>query len=117
MNNVNKKIDSLMDKVAEKPEAVISEQTVLQTVYEFFEKQVSEQAPKKLDKIAADILLDDIGMDSLEVLSVAMDLEEHFQLFIPDKDIQSFTTIQEVADYLEQAIAATAAEPEEEQNE
>lgn len=106
-----------MDKVAEKPEAVIGEQTVLQTVYEFFEKQVSEQAPKKLDKMAADILLDDIGMDSLEVLSVAMDLEEHFQLFIPDKDIDSFTTIQEVADYLEQAIAAKGSEPEEEQNE
>ena len=42
-------------------------------MYEFFEKQVTEQAPKKLGKLAVDVLLDDMGMDSPEILSVAMD--------------------------------------------
>jgi acyl carrier protein len=84
---------------------------IYETVYAFFEKQVTEQAPKKLSLLTAETPFDDVGMDSLEKLSVAMDLEEHFDLFIPDDDIGIFTNIQDVVNYLELAIAKKAAEP------
>ena len=89
--------------VAEK--MIDSNQSVYQTVYDMFEVQVSEHAPSKLAKVAADTPLDDIGMDSLEKLSVAMDLEQHYDVLIPDEDIEAFVTIKDVADYLEKALA------------
>ena len=84
---------------------------IYETVYEFFEKQVTEHARKKLSLLAAETPFDNVGMDSLEKLSVAMDLEEHFDLFIPDADVEIFTNIQEVVNYLELAIAKKSAEP------
>jgi acyl carrier protein len=105
---VNKTSESRYDIAGE----AISDETevamgnaIYETVYEFFEKQVTEQAPKKLSLLTAETPFDDIGMDSLEKLSVAMDLEEHFDLFIPDEDIGILTNIQGVVNYLELAIA------------
>jgi len=56
-------------------------------------------------------LLDDIGMDSLKKLSIAMDLEELYALFIPDEDIEAFLTLNDMADYLNKAIAAKTNQP------
>ncbi len=121
-NAINSAINSVVNKTSESRYDIageaISDETevamgnaIYETVYEFFEKQVTEQAPKKLSLLTAETPFDDVGMDSLEKLSVAMDLEEHFDLFIPDEDIGILTNIQGVVNYLELAIAKKAAEP------
>ena len=40
-------------------------------------------------------------MDSLEVLSPAMDLEENYEVFIPDKDIEDFKRVEDISFYLD----------------
>lgn len=104
MSNENEQVASLTDTAEPNNGAADSDKSVYDTVYDLFKQQVSEQAPKKLGAFTADTPFDDIGMDSLEKLSVAMDLEERFALFIPDEDIEGFITIQEVVDYLEAAL-------------
>ncbi len=49
--------------------------------------------------------LSDIRMDSLEKLSIAMDLEEIYDLYIPDEAIEAFTFVSDIPAYLENAIA------------
>ena len=109
MNNTNEKVEAVVDKIVSNEGTVVGEDiTVYQTVYKLFEKQVNEQAPKKLSKLAADTPFDDLGMDSLEKLAVSMDLEEHYDLFIPDEDIETLLTVQHVVDYIEKALLDNA---------
>lgn len=111
MNNTNESAYKLIcEETLIEMNMTDTSKTVSQTVYELFEKQVADQAPKKLGKLATDSPLDDIGMDSLEALSVAMDLEECYGLFIPDEDVMAFVTIQDVVNYLEAAVAAKPVE-------
>ena len=50
--------------------------------------------------------LESISMDSLEKLSVAMDLEELFGIYITDETVEGFQTVGDIADYLiEQGLA------------
>lgn len=54
-----------------------------------------------------------MGMDSPEILSVAMDQEECYDLFIPDEDVEKFTTIQNEVSHLEEAVAERLTEIQE----
>ena len=56
------------------PQVEVNREAIYQSVFKHFKNQVQAQVPKKLDKVTATIDFDDIGMDSLEKLSVAMDL-------------------------------------------
>ena len=88
------------------PQPEVDRDAIYQSVYNRFKNQVQAQFPKKLDKVTATIDFNDIGMDSLEKLSVAMDLEEEFGLFIPDEDIENCATIEAMAEYLITALLA-----------
>ena len=68
----------------------------------------AEPLKKKRPGFTPDTLLADIKMDSLETLSVAMDLEEHYSLFIPDEDIEAFKTVGDIVRYLEQRLQQRA---------
>lgn len=46
-------------------------------------------------------LSDDLGMDSLDIAIFSMELEEEFEFEIPDEDIESFKTVQNIIDYIE----------------
>ena len=84
------------------------------SIYDVVAGMLQQAVPLKKNKktFGPDTLLDDIGMDSLEVLSVAMDLEEHYDLFIPDEDINAFARVGDIAAYLEQALASKLAQAE-----
>ena len=47
-------------------------------------------------------------MDSLEVLSLAMDLEEHYEVFIPDEDIEAFKRVEDISFYLDNLLNQAA---------
>ncbi|ARN73771.1 acyl carrier protein [Oceanicoccus sagamiensis] len=78
-------------------------------IYAVVEAMLSDALPikKHQHRFTPDTLLDDIGMDSLEVLSVAMDLEEHFEVFIPDEQVNSFKQVKDIADYLQTLLSQT----------
>lgn len=102
----NQAIENIEPDLPEQP--VIDKAAIYETVYQHFKDQVEAQAPKKLSNVTADIALLDIGIDSLECLEVVMNLEECYEVFVPDNKIEEFTTIQSVVDYLVVAIAAKA---------
>lgn len=48
---------------------------------------------------------DDLGADSLDLVELVMELEEHFEIEISDEDSQNFLTVKDVADYIEKKKA------------
>lgn len=89
----NEAVESILD-------ASVNDQSVNETVF----AMVDKAAPKKSSNLTGDTLLDDIGMDSLEKLSVAMDLEELYELWITDEEVEAFLTIKDVSDHIENAL-------------
>lgn len=62
----------------------------------------------KVKQVDAAMLLDELKIDSLEKLSLAMDFEEQFSIEISDEDIEGFLTVGDFITYLEQAVARLA---------
>lgn len=46
----------------------------------------------------------DLGLDSIELVELIIDLEEAFQLSIPDEDVEDLASLGELADYLNNRI-------------
>ncbi len=45
--------------------------------------------------------MDDIGADSLDIVELVMELEEHFDMEIPDEDAETLKTVEELITYIE----------------
>ncbi len=45
-------------------------------------------------------LVEDLGADSLDLVELTMDLEEKFNIKIPDEDISKLTDVKSVVDYI-----------------
>jgi acyl carrier protein len=54
------------------------------------EKQVTPEAS----------FIEDLGADSLDTVELVMDLEEHFQIDIPDEEAEKLKTVQDALDYI-----------------
>lgn len=46
-------------------------------------------------------LINDLDFDSIDGLELAMMLEDEFDIEIPDADVESITTVQQLVDYVE----------------
>lgn len=53
-------------------------------------------------------LVEDLGADSLDVVQLALQLEEEFDLHIPDDEAKALPTVQAVADYIDRRCAERA---------
>lgn len=47
-----------------------------------------------------DTFVEDLGVDSLDMIELAMAIEEEFGVEVPDKDIENVKTVQDVINYL-----------------
>ena len=47
------------------------------------------------------LILEDLGANSLDVVEIAMAVEDELGIVIPDEDIVNLRTIKDVADYIE----------------
>ncbi len=45
-------------------------------------------------------LTDDLGLDSLDLVDLTMDIEEKFGISIPDEDLPKLSTVGAVIDYI-----------------
>jgi acyl carrier protein len=54
-------------------------------------------------------LVEDLGCDSLDIVEVAMELEEHFDISIPDEFDKTARTIGDVTDAVLQLLAVSNA--------
>lgn len=72
------------------------------------EKQIkeilTEYCDVEADKIDGDTRLEDFGCDSLDIVEVAMEIEERFDIDIPDEVVANWTTVQELFDYVEGVV-------------
>ena len=48
---------------------------------------------------------DDIGADSLDIVELVMELEEEFEITIPDEQAEKIKTVGEAIDYIERELA------------
>ena len=61
-------------------------------------EDVAEIAPGEVSPDS--VLMDDLDLSSMEILTIVADLEETFGLRIPESDLRSFVTINDLTDYL-----------------
>ena len=47
-------------------------------------------------------LTEDLGADSLEIVELAMAMEEEFSIEIPDEDIEKIATVKDIIDYIDE---------------
>jgi len=60
----------------------------------------------KITSVASDMLLSDISVDSLEKLSIAMDLEDAYGIEISDDEVEQFESVADIVGYIKLAVNA-----------
>ena len=73
---------------------------------------ILESPQVKITSVATDMLLSDISVDSLEKLSIAMDLEEAYDIEISDDEVEQFESVADIVDYIKLAVKARKEKPE-----
>jgi acyl carrier protein len=62
---------------------------------------IGEQLEVNTDELVPEAnLLDDLGADSLDVVELAMALEDEFGLQVPDEDLEDIRTVQDIVEYI-----------------
>jgi acyl carrier protein len=54
------------------------------------------------------VLTRDLGLDSLDTVDLVLQMEDKFQVAIPDEDYSKLQTVRQITDYLTQKIPAMA---------
>jgi acyl carrier protein len=74
---------------------------------------VSDHFAYDKDKIKrTTTFVDDIGADSLDIVEFVMELEEEFDIQIPDDQAEKIKTVGEAIDYIEKAIKDKGQQPQ-----
>ena len=78
------------------------------------EKVISTLASVKripADTIKVDTNLQDLGIDSLDVFTLLFELENAFKISIPDDDVRSLRTVNDVVEGIKKILAAAPPDP------
>ena len=71
-------------------------------LFERVKEIVANQLNVDEDKILPEThFVEDLRADSLDIVELIMDLEEEFDLQIPDEDLPKVSTVQDIVDYIE----------------
>ena len=73
-------------------------------MFEKLAKYASKQLELDIDEITPDSTFESLGIDSLDVVEMIMDLESELGVELEMED-QKITTFQELADFIESKIA------------
>jgi acyl carrier protein len=63
------------------------------------------------DKITLATNLQDLGIDSLDVFTLLFELENAFKISIPDDDVRSIRTVNDIVDGIKKILAAAPPDP------
>ena len=82
---------------------MVEEQAVMSSTEDRVIDIVVEQLGLERDKVQiGSKFVDDLGADSLDTVELIMQLEEEFDIEIPDEEAEKITTIQNAVDYINQ---------------
>ena len=71
-------------------------------MFETIKKAIAKTLGFSEDKIALDSsLVDDLGVDSLDVVELGMEIEAATGVVIQDEDLPNMKTVQDLVDYVE----------------
>ena len=63
---------------------------------------ISKTITVDVDKISAETsFIDDLELDSLDIVELMMKIEDEFNIEIPEEDVESLKTVGDVVSYLE----------------
>lgn len=62
---------------------------------------ICEQYGIDEEEIALDTHLEDLNFDSLDMIEIAMDIEDEFRVEVPDEALEKFVTIGDIVEFLE----------------
>ena len=66
---------------------------------------VADQLGVDEDQVTEDAsFIDDLGADSLDIVDLIMNLEETFNIEIPDSDAEKVATVGDVVDYIKNLV-------------
>jgi len=78
-------------------------------IFDRVKKIVVEQLEVDEEKVVPNATFtNDLGGDSLDIVELVMALEEEFDIEIPDEAAEKILTVQEVVDYINNNVAASA---------
>ncbi len=78
----------------------------MEAVRQRVQKIIGDQLGVGEDQVVPEAnLLDDLGADSIDVVELAMTLEEEFSIQVPDEELEKIRTVQDVVNYIG-AVAA-----------
>jgi acyl carrier protein len=69
-----------------------------------FQRRLSDSLGVTSDSITADTLFHDFGADSLDTVELVMELEEEFDISIPDDVAERLRTVGDVIRYIEERL-------------
>ncbi len=72
--------------------------TIEEQVYEIIQRKLSVNAEQITPEAS---FTEDLGADSLDTVELVMDLEEAFNITIPEEEQENLKTVQDAIDYLE----------------
>ncbi|HTZ74814.1 MAG TPA: acyl carrier protein [Candidatus Aquilonibacter sp.] len=81
---------------------------------EVAEKVIATLASVKripVEGIKLDTNLQELGIDSLDVFTLLFELENAFKISIPDDDVRSIRTVNDIVDGIKKLLAAAPATP------
>lgn len=53
------------------------------------------------DDVTLDTHLEDLGFDSLDMIDIAMDIEDEFEIEVPDEALEKFETVRDIVNFVE----------------
>ncbi len=75
-------------------------------IAERVKKVVAEQLGVELEKVTEEAsFTEDLGADSLDIVELAMALEEEFEIEIPDEDAQAIKTVGDAIEYIKNKLS------------
>ena len=70
-------------------------------IFENLKKMISEQFGVEEELIKKDSsLMDDLAADSLDIVEFIMNIEEKYEIKIPDEDVESFNKVEDIMKYI-----------------
>jgi acyl carrier protein len=94
--------------------SLISEEKPVSTTLERLQRRFIARFDYKIEELTAPTTLENLGLDSLDIIEFMFDIEEEFNIRIPDRDFK-VTTIQEMVDALDRFISEQDSEQDSEQ--
>ncbi len=76
------------------------------TLKEDLRALIAEIIEKDADAVGDDVLLSDLGVDSMQAIEIISDIERRYQLKIAESEFKNISTLTSVHRFVEEKLAA-----------